>query len=210
LNLVTPSKLGDLSKAAMLPGARPSARAGALGRAAIEKAADVAALLLLLAAGLCAIEANIGPLAASLALLALLGGCLTALLLNSPTRLQSALSLSSLSLALWILHLLQIDLFLRAAGVDVAWSVTFARIPLAIFAGLLPISFCGLGTRDTALIWLFADVAHPSTMAAVGMLTALRYLIPGAVGIPLLAGCWPSAVTKHGAVRREALEAVPA
>ncbi len=98
-----------------------------------------------------------------------------------------AVALAAASLALWTLHLLQIDLFLKAAGVHVAWSEALARVPVAIFAGLAPVSFCGLGTRDSALVWMFADVASASAMAAVGLLTASRYLVPGAVGIPFLA-----------------------
>jgi hypothetical protein len=88
---------------------------------------------------------------------------------------------------LWMLHVLQIDIMLRAAGVEVGLLLALARIPAVIFAGLLPISLFGLGTRDAALIWLFSDVAAPSVMAAVGLLTATRYLIPGAAGIVLLA-----------------------
>ena len=56
----------------------------------------------------------------------------------------------------------------------------------SLYAGLLPISFCGLGTRDAALVYLFADIAPASTMTVVGLLTGLRYVIPGAVGIPFV------------------------
>ena len=90
------------------------------------------------------------------------------------------------TVCLWVLHLVQFDLFLGAVGVQVAWHEVFARVPMAIFAGLLPVTFCGIGTRDAALVWLFADFAPASTMAVVGMLSALRYLIPGACGITLV------------------------
>jgi len=77
-------------------------------------------------------------------------------------------------------------LMLLAAGVSVGFDVSLARVPAAIFAGLLPLSLCGIGTRDGALIWLFSDVAPAGTMAAVGLLTATRYLVPGAAGIPFV------------------------
>src|SRR6185503_9427590 len=51
LNLIVPSKLGDLSKAAMLPLAGPGDRARAGGLALLEKGADVAALALLWLSG---------------------------------------------------------------------------------------------------------------------------------------------------------------
>ncbi|HXT57593.1 MAG TPA: lysylphosphatidylglycerol synthase domain-containing protein [Pirellulales bacterium] len=180
LNLIVPSKLGDLSKAAMLPLAGPGDRARAGGLALLEKGADVAALALLWFSGWLAVSG-----------LTLCGLLLAIAAAASWTRLRSSsgCSLAACSLALWTLHLLQIDCFLKAAGVFASWSEAASRIPAAIFAGLLPISFCGIGTRDSALIWLFSDVAPASVMAAVGALTALRYLVPGAAGIPfVLAG----------------------
>lgn len=177
LNLIVPSKLGDLSKAAMLPlsSAADHGRAGAL--ALLEKGADVAALAILWGAG----RLGVG------------GGSLTILLIALAAfgrwpRLakSSAYGTAVATLLLWSLHLLQIDCFLKAAGVFVSWSEATARVPAAIFAGLLPISFCGVGPRDSALVWLFSDIAPASAMAVVGALTALRYLLPGVAGIPFL------------------------
>jgi hypothetical protein len=175
LNLVMPSKLGDLSKAAMLPAERT--RAG--GLAVLEKVADVVALALVWAAGAWGVDGR------------WLSGLLLALAASGIWRRwreSAGYSLASYSLVLWTLHLLQIDCFLKAAGVFVPWTVASARIPAAIFAGLLPISFCGIGTRDSALVWLFSDLASTPAMAAVGALTALRYLVPGAAGIPFVSG----------------------
>ncbi|HEV7226400.1 MAG TPA: lysylphosphatidylglycerol synthase domain-containing protein [Pirellulales bacterium] len=182
LNLVVPSKLGELSKAAMLPLASAGDRARAGGLALLEKAADVAALALLWAGGWLAIDG-----------LTLCGVLLTLVAAARWTRLRasSGCSLAAFSLVLWTLHLLQIDCFLKAAGVFAPWSEAASRVPAAIFAGLLPISFCGIGTRDSALIWLFSDLAPASVMAAVGALTALRYLVPGAAGIPLVLAAAP-------------------
>ena len=197
LNLVLPSKLGDFSKAAMLPtegngtpGAlarmrliskdgrgRPVLQLGRLAQPVLEKAADVVALGLLWGAG----AAGAGGVAFSVALIAILAAA------SWPRcRASRGYWLASYSLVLWSLHLLQIDCFLKAAGVFVPWAVASARVPAAIFAGLLPISFCGIGTRDSALVWLFSDLAPVPAMAAVGALTALRYLVPGAAGIPFV------------------------
>jgi hypothetical protein len=190
-NLIVPSKLGDLSKAALVPDLSAPQRAAVGGLVVIEKLADVAALCALILAGMAgerffsalafaavvsfsAGESNIRP-----GLLARLSQARV-----SP-RTLTLLCISTL--VLWCLHLWQIELFMRAAGVVVPWQIAAARLPLAIFAGLLPVSFCGVGTRDAALVWLFADVAPAGAMAAVGLLTALRYLAPGAVGIAVLA-----------------------
>ena len=190
-NLIVPSKLGDLSKAALVPNLNASERAATSGLVVIEKLADVAALCALILVGVAG-ERFLGAIA--FAAVVSLGAGETKSRPGLLARLGQArvsprtLALLCLStLALWCLHLWQIELFMRAAGVAVPWQVAAARLPLAIFAGLLPVSFCGVGTRDAALVWLFADVAPAGAMAAVGLLTALRYLAPGAVGIAVLA-----------------------
>jgi glycosyltransferase 2 family protein len=199
LNLVIPSKLGDLSKAAMLPLSSAADRARASGLAVAEKGADVAALALLWAAG----AADLGGLGL-IAILALL----TAFIYGRRLRNSPYYAPAIASLLLWSLHLLQIDCFMKAAGVFVSWSEATSRLPAAIFAGLLPISFCGIGTRDSTLVWLFSDSAPASAMAVVGLLTALRYLLPGVLGIPcLLRG---AAAQRSGATLRSAVSSAPA
>lgn len=201
-NLLMPAKLGDLSKALMLPYDK-STQVDSIEAVVTEKVADVGMLVLLIVLGASGFG---GWLLA--ALLVLLGATAAAkewhvraefLSFSAAPRVRglSWSGLVALSLALWALHLVQIDLMLKAAGVFVPWSTAIARVPLALFAGLVPISFCGIGTRDAALAVLFADVADASTMAAVGMLTALRYIVPGAIGIPVQA-----ASRKRGAMRQ--------
>lgn len=192
LNLVVPSKLGDLSKAGMLP---RQAIKPAAGLVVLEKGSDVAALLVLLGLGWLGAD---GPMIATIAValvasaawgfarIPLLSGGRLGRLLD----LRQAAGLASASLLLWMLHLVQFDLFLRAAGVHVSASDVLGRVPVAIFAGLVPVTLWGIGTRDGALMWLFADVTTPAVMAGVGLLTALRYLVPGVAGIACLRGVW--------------------
>ncbi|MBI1903280.1 MAG: flippase-like domain-containing protein [Planctomycetia bacterium] len=184
-NLVVPSKLGDFSKAAMLDADR-SRRARAASYVVAEKAADVAALGVLIACG------ALGMLAWQHAaiLVVLAGTALWAQRGAAERPLRRWVAVSCGSIVLWSLHLAQIHLFILAAGVGASWDQSLARVPLAIFAGLLPVSWCGLGTRDAALVVLLADIAPAPTMAAVGLLTALRYLVPGAAGIPWASGVW--------------------
>ncbi len=190
-NLILPSKLGDLSKAGLVHELSPSQRAAAGGLVVLEKIADVAALCTLILLGSCATQ-GLGTMAiaaiAAPALDATARGSLWNKLRNLQATPRQLTTLTFATLLLWTLHVWQIELFMRSAGVFVPWQMAAARLPLAIFAGLLPLSFCGVGTRDAALVWLFADVAPASAMAAVGLLTALRYLLPGAFGIAVLAG----------------------
>jgi hypothetical protein len=179
LNLIVPAKLGDFTKVAMVPN-EPSLRKQAAMRALMEKLGDVGMLLTAIAIGFL----SLSTFAAS----GLVIGFVCALAIAK--RLQSrsfdyAFWIGSTAL-LWTMHLAQLHFFLLACGVDVTLPTTLQRAPIALFAGLIPAAFCGIGTRDAALVWLFADVAAAPTMALVGMLTALRYLVPGAVGIPVL------------------------
>ena len=176
-NLVMPSKLGDLSKAAMLPIDKSGGRRSAFYLMIWEKAADVAALLLIWLAA----SGKTGLISATVAVLLMVWFARSVL-----STQYSVLSVAASSLLLWFLHLGQIHLMLLAAGVPVGLDVSLARVPAAIFAGLLPLGICGIGPRDGALIWLFADLAPAGTMAAVGLLTATRYLVPGALGIPFV------------------------
>lgn len=197
VNLVVPSKLGDLSKAGMLPRQVMKQTAGLV---MLEKGSDVAALLGLLVLGCLGIHPAALAAMAAMALVAtawgfagrLSGGPSAAAngALRSLSSVRRAAAVASSSMLLWMLHLAQFDLFLRAAGVEVSAADVLARVPVAIFAGLIPLTLWGVGTRDGALVWLFADMAAPAVMAGVGLLTALRYIVPGVAGIACLRGVW--------------------
>ena len=90
------------------------------------------------------------------------------------------------SIFLWFLHLLQIWFFILALK---AWTPLLANLalaPLAILAGLLPLTFAGVGTRDAALIGFYQPYLNSSTAAALGLLCTSRYLLPAIGGMPFL------------------------
>jgi len=180
-NLVLPSRLGDFSKAAMIRGIDGRARKKIAGLVVVEKVCDVFVVFSAVVLGM------LGQ-AAAIAVFALAAvACLATYLPDSrrmTPKLRSRLVLVGGSIVLWTFHLAQLHLFVLCCGVDVAWTTSLERIPVALIAGLLPAAFCGIGTRDAALVFLYADVAPTAQMAAVGALTALRYFIPGAAGIP--------------------------
>lgn len=90
------------------------------------------------------------------------------------------------SLFLWCLHLAQIYLFFIALNASVPIMLVFALVPAAILVGLLPVTIGGMGTRDSALIFLFAPYAPAELMAGVGILTHTRYWIPSLIGLSFL------------------------
>ncbi len=88
------------------------------------------------------------------------------------------------SIFIWFLHLLQIWMFILALR---AWAPFFANLalsPLAILAGLLPLTFAGVGTRDAALVIFYAPYFAAPTAAALGLLCTARYVLPALGGLP--------------------------
>lgn len=99
---------------------------------------------------------------------------------------QQLLLITSTSVFIWFLHLLQIWLFILALKAVVPFLVSLALSPLSILAGLLPLTFAGIGTRDAAIIYFYQDYLKEATGAALGLLCTSRYFIPALIGLPLL------------------------
>jgi uncharacterized membrane protein YbhN (UPF0104 family) len=90
------------------------------------------------------------------------------------------------SLFIWFLHLVQIWMFTVAIRTDVPFLSNLALSPLAILAGLLPLTFAGVGTRDAALVFFYAPYMAAPSAAALGVLCTLRYVLPAILGLPFL------------------------
>jgi uncharacterized protein (TIRG00374 family) len=99
---------------------------------------------------------------------------------------QRVVAVSTLSIFIWFLHLLQIWLFVFALRASVPFLVNLGLAPLAILVGLLPFSFAGIGARDAALILLYQPYFAAPVAAALGILCTARYLIPAIAGLPFL------------------------
>lgn len=212
LNMILPGKMGDLLKAVMMAGDRPERIPKALALGVWEKASDLAFMFLTAALPLALLGDE--PLAA--AGLALVGAAaLTALaipqigalplgmigklrpLARSWTEVLSALRSHTAGLSVVLLltavicfgHLVQIALMAAALGVSGSmelWTTLIALLPVAIVAGLVPLTFAGVGVRDAALVLLLSPYIGAPTAAALGVLFWLRYLVPGLLGSPLL------------------------
>lgn len=225
LNLVLPSKMGDLAKALVLRNRYGFDGQLSVSLVVLEKAIDLAALLFWGVIAL-VIVAD-GPLywLAAVALAGLLG---VLVLLLSPFRFVPALLqwvggiapgkigraigefadkwaettgwfwqtrgraalVWGVSIALWAGHLVQIWMFAAALSPAVPLVGSMAAATLAILAGLLPFTMAGVGTRDAALIVLFAPWLSGAQGAALGVLATLRYLMPAIAGLPFMGDYW--------------------
>ncbi len=96
------------------------------------------------------------------------------------------LKITGTSVFIWFLHLLQIWFFILALKAWTPFLANLALSPLAILAGLLPLTFAGVGTRDAALILFYQPYFDAPTAAALGLLCTSRYLLPAIGGLPFL------------------------
>lgn len=86
-----------------------------------------------------------------------------------------------------VVSMLHVYLLFKAVGTIVPFFAVLAFQPLSMFAGLLPITLAGVGTRDSTMIYLFHNFATPEQSLAVGILYGIQaYWIIALLGLPLL------------------------
>ena len=222
LNMVLPSKMGDIAKSYFMAERSHISGSLALSISIFEKACDLLSLLLWCVFGLILYPAKDG-LFWTMTLGVVAGFTLGLLLLSSqqfanwfftitvkfaPKSIgkklqtmqaswremhqyfwsdrQQLLLITSTSVFIWFLHLLQIWLFILALKAVVPFLISLALSPLSILAGLLPLTFAGIGTRDAAIIYFYQDYFSEATGAALGLLCTSRYFIPALIGLPFL------------------------
>jgi len=224
LNMVLPSKAGDIAKAYFMRDRGHLSGSLALSLVVFEKACDLLSLLLWCLFGLWLYPQKDAFF--WLMTVCIFAGLAGGILLLSSTRfanlffelgqqfvpkkvklkfkqLQVAwsemhayfwrdrrqlLRVTGTSVFIWLLHLLQIWFFILALNAWVPFFTNLALSPLAILAGLLPLTFAGVGTRDAALVFLYAPYFDAATGAALGLLCTSRYFLPAIGGLPFLEG----------------------
>ena len=222
LNMVLPSKMGDLAKSYFMAERSNISGSLALSISIFEKACDLLSLLLWCVFGLILYPAKDSLFWIMTAGVA--SGLIMGVLLLSSQQFaelffklgikiapksikiklrkmqsswgemhgyfwhnkQQLLLITSTSIFIWFLHLLQIWLFILALKAVTPFIISLALSPLAILAGLLPLTFAGIGTRDAAIIYFYQDYFSEATGAALGLLCTSRYFIPALVGLPFL------------------------
>lgn len=96
----------------------------------------------------------------------------------------SILKVGALSVALWVVQLVQFGCMFQVFGVSVPGAELFVGAPLALFAGALPLTAGGVGLRDAALLWYFGTGLSMEVVLSVGILSHLRIFLIGLVGLP--------------------------
>lgn len=209
LNMFLPGKAGDILKASVLSENDTDKLPLSIGIGIWEKLAELSLLIILSGLAFAALKGKGGYAllmlgAGSAGLTLLLSRAVSKPLfyyIGFTRRFQpvwtdiqrslmarplATLGLLVLSTALWLLHLVQICLMAAALGMTGGpefWIQVAANLPIAILAGLIPLTFSGVGTRDAMLVYLLAPVTSIETAAALGALFWLRYLVPGLMGL---------------------------
>lgn len=205
VNLISPSKTGDLLRALALRGQVSSSRVFA--SLMIERGFDLIVLGLLILIGGVLSENLLGvglslfvilAVVAVLTVAALSGDHIPAgtrlgayfakfskslrHMLNRPGQLAAAFVLT---LVHWSLVGVLVTLVFYGSGAQVALAHTMTTMPAAILIGMLPVTIAGAGTREGAMLWLFSGYASPSQILATGLLyTVLVYCLPALAGLP--------------------------
>lgn len=103
---------------------------------------------------------------------------------TSPGLLGGFLLLTALN---WFASMVQTKLLFGGVGAVVPLGFTVAALPVVLFVGLLPITFAGMGTRDSAMLVMFFAYATQAQILAVGLLyTFFGYWLLALVGIPFV------------------------
>ena len=222
LNMVLPSKMGDIVKAYFMAERGHLSNSLALSLVVFEKSCDMLSLLLWCTFGLVFYPSKdvlfwtmtgavVGGLLLGLLLLGYPSFAQTFFLVAGKfapkkvgqklQKLQTSwgemhdyfwqdkgqlIKITFTSIFIWFLHLLQIWMFILALRAWTPFLINLALSPLAILAGLLPLTFAGIGTRDAALIFFYQDYFNEATGAALGLLCTSRYFLPAVIGLPFL------------------------
>lgn len=222
LNMVLPSKMGDIAKAYFMRDRGHLDGSLAVSLVVFEKACDLLSLLLWCALGL-VLYPQKGWIFWIMTLSVVSGLIVGLLLLGSrkfaqfffqlgqfiaPKKTKANLEalgkawetmhayfwgdrlhlikIVGTSILIWFFHLLQIWFFIFALKAWTPFLANLALAPLAILAGLLPLTFAGVGTRDAAIIAFYQPFLDTPTAAALGLLCTSRYLLPAIAGLPFL------------------------
>lgn len=107
------------------------------------------------------------------------------------------------SVFVWFLHLLQIWMFILALKAWAPFLANLALAPLALLAGLLPLTFAGVGTRDAALVLFYKPYFAEGVAAALGVLCTGRYILPALGGLPFISSYFKLMAEEKAAAKAE-------
>lgn len=206
LGTITPAKSGDLIKVLFLKNVLPYAKT--TGVIVAERMMDVVALCLIgiLAGWFYGFKQSIVLMGILLSGVVLFFAAAASPLVNYAPEKWKALGIDileasksiylnvwtfagilAITLINWFCSLLQTWLCYKALNADIPLFYIAAALPIAIFIGLIPITLSGMGTRDSALIYLFHHYAPYETNLAVGILYSIfGYWLLSLMGLPFV------------------------
>ena len=208
LNSFLPSKSGDIAKAAYLR--KHGGLSKGLGTVILERLVDLGVLGILGIIGFSASGAPWGLIAGGI----LLGGVIMAFMLLLLVPVTSWLPEKTVlvveevrlvfsrwvrnpgaivqtltgSLVIWSIGGLTVYALARGIGAELALSYTYAIFPLAILAGLIPVTISGIGPRDSAFVLLLSSQlpVEEATLIGIGY-TLFAYWFLSLVSFPVVA-----------------------
>jgi uncharacterized membrane protein YbhN (UPF0104 family) len=206
LNLLIPARGGDLAKLAILRNDFPNLPLrNFISTALLERGFDILALGLIgLTSALIIQASQAAILAGVIVTIAAIGLALLPLAESLPivgkklspiaqTILISYKCKKVLSLAFlwagffWFLVCSIMGCLLKAFDSSITLAHSLAVTPPSIFAGIVPVSLWGVGTRDGALAYFLQGVTTPAIAISAGFLyTVLVYWLLGLLGTPFL------------------------
>jgi uncharacterized membrane protein YbhN (UPF0104 family) len=201
LNAVLPGRGGDFVRAGLLADG-PGSTSLLLGAVLLERLVDVFTLgllaLLASASGDAGVVPWLGAAACGAAVLAVVAMALghrvpfkpelAERLGRAARRLSARPGLGALlvltSLLSWLNNVGVLALCLEAVGGRVPLLALARAVPIAILAGIAPVTVGGIGTRDAALVALLARYGQPEAVVAAGLAyTALTSWFLAAFGL---------------------------
>ncbi len=215
MSSVTPSKSGDIARAVYLRDRVPVSEG--LGSLLTEKILDILLLLSLASAGLLLLRSSLAYLAGGLELCIVSFLLIFAvrragnekerisrehtpyfsmrekirnLMLASRTLIKNKKLLSLAvfyTVLFWALSFAQTQMIMYAVGVSIPFQTVATHISIAILVGLLPVTISGMGTRDTAILFLFGQYGEASQLLSAAILFLIyRYWLVSLLGLPFL------------------------
>ena len=205
LNLFLPARGGDLVKLAFLRKNEQPSWGILAGVALLERGFDVLALSLLglagslilglheaaIATGIISIAATTGllilPRMRSMPIIGEKAKSFSKVVVEANKRKVRLLKCFCVCCLCWTANLMIMGLLLKALDGTISITYAFAITPPSIFAGLVPVSLWGVGTRDGALAYFLEGITAPEIAISAGFLyTALVYWLLGLLGTPFL------------------------
>lgn len=206
LNVILPSKSGDLAKSWSLRGILPVSQG--VGIIILDRLIDLILLCLMSFAGSILIN-DIRLLIISFS--ALFIGITTSFILYKTKNVsiknrffrhikdigyattclihnrKYLITIFFIGIFIWLGSAFQIILIYSAVGKHIPITFGIAVVPIAILIGSLPVTIAGMGTRDLSLVYLFSAYSTSSASISVGILFSfLRYWILALIGLPFL------------------------